>query len=253
MLPHGVRVYVPSPPGRSLDANLEYVVALHEAGIDPVPHVAARNIESRKELQRFLRSAVEDHGVHCVMLVGGDQSPSKGPYSSSQELLSKDILPDCGIKELAIAGYPEGHWNIPVSTLQSDLARKIDAATKQGLGVEIVTQFSFSLARVTEYCVYLDHAFPGMPVYIGMAGPASNQRLRSFASHCGVSSSLLGRGFRDIKVSNRMVHTDPTDQLEAVAHHCASRHNCNVIGVHIYSFGGFVRSAKWMQGMLRQT
>ena len=251
ILPYGFRVYVPSPPGRSLKTNLAILRVLHEAGIDAIPHIAARGIESRPALLNFLRSAVNDYGVHCVMLVGGDQSAPHGPYSCSHELLSGKFLPDSGIREIAIAGYPEGHWNIPAATLQSNLEIKVTEATAQGLGVEIVTQFSFSLARVTEYCVYLDHAFPEVPVYVGMAGPASNQRLRTFARHCGVSPSLLGSGFRGVKVSNRVVHTDPSNQLEAVAHHCLSRHGCNVIGVHIYSFGGFVQSARWMQSILR--
>jgi methylenetetrahydrofolate reductase (NADPH) len=251
ILPFGTAVYVPAPRGSDPAAGLESIEALHSAQLLAVPHIAARNCASRNQLQRFLGTVVENHGVHRVLLIGGDQTQPKGPYTCSGDLLAEGILADSGIKEVALAGYPEGQWNIPGGSLQSNLERRIEAAEKKGLGVEIVTQFSFSLTRVAEYCIHLDQEFPEIPVYVGMAGPASERSLRHFANYCGVSSSLLGKGFKGLRASENVVHTDPQEQLSAVAHHCASRRSCNVIGIHLYGFGGFVETARWLQEKLR--
>jgi hypothetical protein len=45
-------------------------------------------------------------------------------------------------------------------------------------------------------------------------------------------------------------HTDPADQLTAIARHCLSGGTNNVVGVHLYSFGGAVRTAAWMRELI---
>lgn len=35
----------------------------------------------------------------------------------------------------------------------------------------------------------------------------------------------------------------------SAAHYCAARRACNVVGVHVFSFGGFLESARWMHHM----
>jgi hypothetical protein len=44
-----------------------------------------------------------------------------------------------------------------------------------------------------------------------------------------------------------VTHTDPSEQLAAVAHYCVGHIACNVVGVHLFSFGGAVKSAEWMR------
>jgi hypothetical protein len=38
-----------------------------------------------------------------------------------------------------------------------------------------------------------------------------------------------------------------------LAHYCATRRASNVVGVHVYSFGGFLKSARWMHRMYTKT
>ena len=47
LLPAGTCAYIPSLPGLPLARMLEIVAAMRKAGLDPVPHVAARRIRAR--------------------------------------------------------------------------------------------------------------------------------------------------------------------------------------------------------------
>ena len=46
LLPFGTSVYVPSPSKKPITSNLKLVAALHEAGVEAVPHIAARKVPS---------------------------------------------------------------------------------------------------------------------------------------------------------------------------------------------------------------
>jgi methylenetetrahydrofolate reductase (NADPH) len=203
-------------------------------------------------LEEFLKTAVGELGVHRVLLIGGDAREPCGPYADGAAILRDGILSDLGINEVGLAGYPEGHPNISQDTLLADLDDKLELIDRQGMCGEIVTQFCFAPSRIIEYCAYLAQKTPETPVYVGMAGPTSAARLIRYANYCGVSASLRALGSMGVKVVNLLTHTDPSEQLDALAHYCATRDACNVIGAHLFSFGGFVESARWMRQKCRQ-
>jgi methylenetetrahydrofolate reductase (NADPH) len=246
-------VYVPSPQKKALASNLPLVEALHAAGMEAVPHIAARKVPSRAELKDYLTTVVEQYGVHRVLVVGGDVSEPAGPYADSAAVLSDDVLQETGINEIGIAGYPEGHPRIPPKILSADLDAKLKLARERNLGLEIITQFSFAPTRIVEYCAALSHRAPRVPVYVGMAGPTSTARLIRYARYCGVSSSVRALTDLGVKAVKLASHTDPEEQLTALAQYCSVRESCNVIGIHIFSFGGFEQSARWMRNHCRQT
>ena len=51
LLPTGTPVYVNHLPRRPLADTLPALIALHEVGLEPVPHVAVRRIASRAEAE----------------------------------------------------------------------------------------------------------------------------------------------------------------------------------------------------------
>jgi len=245
-LPFGMAIYVPKTLKSGLDQNLGVIHSLHQSGFDPVPHIAARQLASAQELEHFLRQAVSDSAVHRVMLIGGDNPDQAGPFSDSAAVLDSGILEGCGIREVDIAGYPEGHPRIAPKVLQADLDQKIEIGFRRGLGINIVTQFSFVPSRIVEYCDDLAHRAPQVPVYVGMAGPTSALGLLRFARHCGVSESLRALSSLGVKTAELACHTNPDEQIEVLARYCAGHRASSVIGVHIFSFGGFDASVRWM-------
>jgi methylenetetrahydrofolate reductase (NADPH) len=250
ILPANTCVYVPSLPGLPLTRTLDAIAAIRGAGLDPVPHVSARRIRDRDEFRDFLMKAVAQHGVHRVLLIGGDEPRAKGPFQDSLQVLEEGLLAECGIREIGIGGYPEGHPRIALNALEKAMQRKLELARTQSIGVYVLTQFSFAPPRVVEYCATLARLHPELPVYVGIAGPTDAAALARYAQRCGVSVSLralrtLGSGIAQL-VSN----TDPRDQIAAVARYNRSREPSNVVGVHLYSFGGAVRTAAWMRELI---
>jgi methylenetetrahydrofolate reductase (NADPH) len=156
------------------------------------------------------------------------------------------LLADCGVREIGVAGYPEGHPRIPLNALEKALSRKLELAAQQAIGVYVLTQFSFAPARVVDYCATLARLWPDLPVYVGIAGPNDPAALLRYAQRCGVSGSLRALRSLGSGIAQLVTNTDPQDQLVAVARYTRNREPSNVVGVHLYSFGGAVRTAAWM-------
>ncbi|MBI3373853.1 MAG: methylenetetrahydrofolate reductase [Betaproteobacteria bacterium] len=250
LLPAGTKVYVNHLPRHTLADTLSALEAVRRAGLEPVPHVAARRVATRKELEAFLTRAVRDAGVQKVLLIGGDDPRPLGQFADSVALLKSGVFAACGVREVGIAGYPEGHAHVPRASLDSAMAEKLALAKAQGLGAYVVTQFSFAPARVVEYCSALSRNAPGVPVYVGLAGPADPARLLRFAQRCGVSASLRALRAQGMGLVRLVTHTDPGEQLTAVARYCSSHEGCNIVGAHLFSFGGAANTAEWMNRAL---
>jgi methylenetetrahydrofolate reductase (NADPH) len=250
LLPAGTPVYVNHLPRHSLADSLASLAAVREAGLEPVPHIAARRIASRAELEEFLARAVAEAGVRKALVIGGDEAEARGPFGDGGSLIRTGALAAAGLREIGLPGYPEGHPRIPMMELERDLAEKRELAAAQGLGVYVVTQFSFAPARVIEHCAALARNAPGVPVYVGLPGPTSPAALLRFAQRCGVSASLRALQAQGLNAVRLVTRTDPGEQLAALAHYCAAHAACNVVGVHVFSFGGVTAAAGWMNRII---
>jgi methylenetetrahydrofolate reductase (NADPH) len=250
MLPADTCIYIPSLPGLPLTRTLDAIAAIRAAGLDPVPHVSARRISDREEFREFLKKAAAEYRVHRVLLIGGDEPRPKGPFNDSLQVLEHGVLAECGIREIGVGGYPEGHARIPLNALDQALQKKIQLAKQQKLGVYMVTQFCLSPQRVVDYCAGLARTQPDLPVYVGIAGPTDPVALARYAQLCGVSVSLRALRNLGTGIAKLVTHNDPHDQLIALARYSSAREQSNVVGVHMYSFGGAVPTASWMRNLM---
>jgi methylenetetrahydrofolate reductase (NADPH) len=251
LLPSGTPVFVNHLPRHSLDDTLRGLMAVREAGLDPVPHMAARRISSEIEARSFLNAATKGAGVHKVMLIGGDTADAAGPYKDAAAFLKSGLLAEYGIREVGIAAYPESHPRIAKATLNAAFAEKMEILARQGLGAFAVTQFTFAPSRTIELAAGLARHYPDLPVYAGLPGPTSVTKLVGYAQRCGVGASLralqtLGRGTLGL-----VTNTDPSDQLQRFAHHTVSGATPNIVGVHVFTFGGVAASAEFMNRWIR--
>jgi methylenetetrahydrofolate reductase (NADPH) len=248
LLPADTCIYIPSLPGLPLARTLEAIAAIRAAGLDPVPHVSARRVLDRHEFAGFLREAVTRHAVHRVLLLGGDEPRPKGPFNDSLAILESGLLADSGIREIGVAGYPEGHPRI--SNLSASFEKKRRLAREQGLGLYVVTQFSFAPSRVVEYCAGLARTAPEVSIYAGIAGPTDPVALARYAQRCGVSVSLRALRTLGSGIGRLVTNSDPREQLTALARYSLSREPSNLVGAHLYSFGGAVKTAAWMRELI---
>jgi 5,10-methylenetetrahydrofolate reductase len=179
LLTAGTPVYVSHLPRHTLDETFVALMGVADAGLEPVPHLAARRIASRDQATSFLERAVKLAGVQKVLLVAGDAPQALGPYTDGAALLRERLLADCGVREVGLPGYPEGHPSIDTAHLDKALTEKLDLSAGRGLGAFIVTQFSFAPIRIIEYCADLARRAPNVPVYVGLAGPTNPRRASS--------------------------------------------------------------------------
>jgi len=242
----GTTVFVPKMPKQSLEAKLEQIRILNDVGLNPVPHIVARQLTSEKALVDFLAQAAAVGGVRQVLVVGGDGFDPAGPFKDAAAVIASGILTNAGIRKVGVGGYPDGHPEIAAEHLRADLENKAMLAREQGLALNVVTQFSFAPDRIADYCSDLQKWIPGIPVYAGLAGPTSPAQMLRFARICGVSMSVRGASKLGLNAFKLAANSGPDTQVAVLADRGAAQMTGNLQGIHLFSFGGFVESSEWL-------
>lgn len=238
LLPGSTPVYFTAVPTVAPQEIVEGAVRLRRAGLEPVVHIAARRLASAELLRDLLTRLHGEAEVRRLLVIGGDVD-STGPFPDALAVIQKGRLREAGIEEIGIAAYPEGHPRIPPGRLEAALDEKIAAATAQGLGVDIVSQFSFSPERILAWLKQMRACGINRPVRVGMAGPTSVPALFRFARRCGVAASL--RGLVSGAAASLIGHVGPDRILEALA----AAEGLGEIAPHYFSFGGTIETARY--------
>src|SRR3990170_5150484 len=112
LLPRGTDVYVVWPPGFTFHHVVSVAKRLRLAGMNPVPHIAARQLATPDVAAGLLASLRDEADVRRALIIAGDSETRTGDYDSSTALLETGLLQAHGICSVGIAGYPEGHRKI---------------------------------------------------------------------------------------------------------------------------------------------
>jgi methylenetetrahydrofolate reductase (NADPH) len=244
LLEPGRTVFVNHPPSVTHHDIVGACIRLHRAGFVPVPHVAARRLASYTQAADFMQRAVGEAGVESALMIGGDDSPV-GPFRASLDLLATGVVERHGIKSVAFAGYPEGHPAIDPSALDAALQAKVALARQRGLGVSLVTQFSFEAAPILRWMASLRAQGIACPIRIGVAGPARVATLAKFAVRCGIGASLRALARGHTAFARILTEAGPDALIaELAADEAAGR---SVEGLHVFTFGGVRRTAEWIR------
>jgi methylenetetrahydrofolate reductase (NADPH) len=113
--PAGTTIYLSAVPGQREDEAIVHASRLRRAGFEPIPHVAVRAFDSIEAVDRFLGRLTADAGVRQVLVIAGDRDPPAGGLRSALDVIDGGLLQRHGIRDVGIAGYPEGHPRIPAS------------------------------------------------------------------------------------------------------------------------------------------
>ena len=243
LLDPGTDVYVSMPPGQAYRGTVALAARLKRAGFRPVPHIAARRIASRAALDDCLARSAGEAGVDGALVIAGDSDRAGGPFDSSLALLESGLFQRHGIVRIGVAGYPEGHPKIAETGLDAALAAKKSLARKTGLDLQVVTQFCFESGPVLSLVAKLKGQ--GLPVRVGLAGPASLTRLLRFALLCGIGNSVRALKARPQTITRLLVEAGP----EATVRGIALRAAAPIVGAHLFCFGGLVRTARWLRAV----
>jgi methylenetetrahydrofolate reductase (NADH) len=240
--PRDARIYVSAVPSRPADEQIAIARRLRARGFEPVPHLAARNFASADALDRHLARLADTAGVKRLLIIGGDRDTPAGPFHHAREVIESGLPQSRGIREIGIAGYPDGHPRVAQSEMDRALAAKIEAATTTGLAVHIVTQFVFSPAPLLAWIARLRSQGIEQPVRIGLAGPASVATLLRFSAICGVAASARTLA-RNAGLAKHLFGANAPDaMIRALA---AARPGPGDVAPHFFGFGGLAATARW--------
>src|SRR5674476_300636 len=87
-LPLGATVTVTASPRHGIERTIDVSARLAGRGYRVVPHLAARMIADRGQLERIVAD-LEAAGIHEAFVVGGDASPPAGGYADAGDLLDE--------------------------------------------------------------------------------------------------------------------------------------------------------------------
>ena len=238
VLPAGTPVYFSAVPTIQPHELTSAAALLRKSGLEPVVHIAARRIRAAADLQNLLAGLRGEADVRRLLVIGGDVDVL-GPFQDALAVIQKGRLREAGIEEIGIGAYPEGHHRIPAGRLESALDEKIATASAQGLGVHIVSQFSFSPERILAWLKQLRACGIARPVKVGMAGPTSMPALLRYARRCGVNASL--RGLMSGAAAGLISNVGPDRIIETLA----AASDLGDASAHYFSFGGTVATARY--------
>ena len=241
-------VYISAIPGRPAEEQIAVATALRAHGVEPIPHIAVREFASAQALAARLTSLVEQASVRRVLIIAGDRAEPAGPFHAAIELIESGLLQDCGIQDIGIAGYPDGHPRIAPLDLDRALAAKIEAAGQTGLRVHVVTQFAFAAEPILRWLARLRDLGIDHPVRIGFAGPATLTGLLRFARICGVKTSAQALARNAGLAKNMFARTTPDRLVRPIAEACADG-QFGEVTPHLYSFGGLAATIRWAAGV----
>jgi methylenetetrahydrofolate reductase (NADPH) len=244
LVPRGTRVYVSAVPTRPPQEVLDSAIRLRAAGFSPVPHVAARMFATTATLDEFLAGLSSKANVERLLIIAGDRDRPAGDLRSSLEVIDGGLLQQRGIREIGIAGYPEGHPRISQHDLDRALMDKIAAAEATGTKVHIVTQFCFDAAAILQWIRRLRDFGLEHPVQVGLAGPTSLPALLRYARRCGVRASIEGLARQSGLVRQLFAMTAPDALVQALAQ-ARSDHSLGLVKPHFFAFGGIAATARW--------
>jgi len=239
-----VSVYISAIPRRPAEEQIAVAAALRAHGVEPIPHIAVREFASVQALAARLARLVEQASVRRVLIIAGDRAEPAGPFHAAIELIESGLLQDCGIQDIGIAGYPDGHPRIAPLDLDRALAAKIEAAGQTGLRAHVVTQFAFAAEPILGWLARLRDLGIDNPVRIGFAGPATLTGLLRFARICGVKTSAQALARNAGLARNMFARTTPDRLVRPIAEACANG-QFGEVTPHLYSFGGLAATIRW--------
>ena len=257
-IPAGTKINVTFLGNEDLEMRVAASKAVRDLGFVPVPHISARRLASRAQLEEFLSRLQDVGATDSVFVVGGDPTTPEGPYEDSYDVIRTGLLLDYGVKEVSIAGYPEGHPDISDEVLWRALDEKSLSLVQQGLDATILTQFAFDTDPVLNWIDAVRDRGITSTIRIGTPGPAGIKRLLGFARRFGIGANAMIVKKYGFSLTNLMGTAGPdkfvTDLSAMLADKVATAPEGATTGpvkLHFYTFGGLLATADWARGYSR--
>lgn len=244
----GTRVYVAHPPKSSHDDLVETVSRLRELGFEAVPHLVARRLRSKQELDRFLEQ-LASLGVSRALLIAGDLSEPIGSFHSALQVLQTGSLGQHGIRIIGIAGHPDGSQWIAADVIRQSLLDKARFAADNDKDLYIVTQFGFDTDSLIRFETELGNDDIKLEIHAGMAGKTTLTSLLRYARYCGISASAKIFAGTAIKLIGQSRIMSMEKQVVALSKHRLENPESRIVKAHFFPFGDMSATLKWLNAV----
>ena len=244
-LDQGTTVNVTFLPGTDPADTIAVCERLHNDGMRPVPHLAARSLRDADQLDELLSAYTACCGVEEVLCIGGGVDSPVGGFDATMQVLQTGLIQKHGIRHIGVAGHPEGSPDISDDEIAEALDAKNALAKAEGLNLYIETQFCFEADIVLEWEKRVRAAGNALPIRIGIPGPATIKTLFRFAQISGIGPSMRFISKQAKNVAKLMTVQSPHLLLTGLAEGMAADKECLIRHFHYYPFGGFARTATY--------
>jgi len=244
-IPTGTKINVTFLGNEDLEMRVAAAKAVRDLGFVPVPHISARRLRSRAQLEEFLGRLQEVGATDHVFVVGGDPATPDGPYASAFDVIYTGLLLDYGVREVSIAGYPEGHPDIDDEELWRHLENKSAVLAEQGLDAVILSQFAFDTDPVLAWIDEVRARGIASEIRVGTPGPAGVKRLLGFARRFGIGANAMIVKKYGFSLTNLMGTAGPDAFVSDLSALLAADARTGAVKLHFYTFGGLLATSAW--------
>ncbi len=246
VLPHGTDIFIALFPNQTFEELTVVARAVKAAGFTAVPHVPARRIKDVAQVTQIAQGFAAA-GVTKFLLVAGDMPAPEGAFDSTIGVLASGEFAKAGIKQMYMAGHPEGHAHMTTEQLREYEQKKIALTQQQGVDLTFVTQVVFEPEPFIEWEQTLRRTGVKNPVRAGLPGPASLKTRLRYAMVCGAGASMraLMDGGKMALVANLLGDSGPEETIRTIAREQAAG-KVNFYGLHFFAFGGFLKTSKFL-------
>ncbi len=243
-VPKDVKLTVTASPQKGIGTTLELAERLSKRGYQAVPHLSARLVVDEAHLKDILER-LHESGIREVFVIAGDPDEPAGKFAGADELLPVMAQIGHDFEEVGITGYPESH---PVISDEVTIEAMYDKAPH---ATYIVSQICFDTEVISGWIRRVRRRGVGLPIYIGMPGSVSRQKLMRISRNIGLGESA--RFLR--KQSNWLLRMflpggySPDRLIEDLTPSLADPQN-KVLGFHIYTFNEVEKTEAWRRKKL---
>jgi methylenetetrahydrofolate reductase (NADPH) len=250
LLPPKTDIFIALFPNQTFDELTEAAKAVNAVGLTAVPHVPARRIPDLAEVRRIAQGFAAA-GVTKLLLIAGDMTSPAGAFDSTIGVLESGEFAKVGIKEMYMAGHPEGHAHMTEQQLREYEAKKVALTNAQGVKLNFVTQVVFEPEPMIEWENTLRRNGIQNPARPGLPGPASIKTLLRYAKICGAGASIkaLTSGKASL-VASLLGDSGPEESIVSLAK-AQTAGKTKFAGLHFFAFGGFLKTTKFVSAMQR--
>ena len=242
-VPTSVPVTITASPSMGLERTVETAERLAAAGYTVVPHLAARMVKGRTQLEELV-ARLRAAGVTNIFVPGGDADPA-GDYKDALSMLTD--LTELGrpIAEVGMTGYPESH-----PTIHDDLTVQ-SMWDKRKHATYIVSNLTFDPAVIKDWLRRLRLRGVDLPLLLGVPGPVDRTKLLGMATKIGVGDST--RFLAKQKGLMARLVAPGGFSGESFLEKCApavGEPEMLVSGLHVYTFNQVAETEAWRQDWL---